>query len=89
MEEPKLKVSINLEQKEALLVKLARELKLTPSSFLAISPELRKSATIGVLAALSLYSSVNTENQNRMHMIQALAIDAGVLTPDDAKELFK
>ncbi|OGI68629.1 hypothetical protein A3A05_02675 [Candidatus Nomurabacteria bacterium RIFCSPLOWO2_01_FULL_41_12] len=70
-------------EREALLVKLAKELGLTPASFLVISPELRKSSTLSVLSSISLTSSASQGLGERKQRILAAAIDAGVLKPEE------
>ncbi|GEM_PF-6026607 len=90
MDEEKLRFTQKTEEKEALLVKLAKELGLKPASFLAIEPELRRSSTLSVLATISLSSPVPLPQrlQDKMRRIWFAGLDAGVLKPEDKKDIF-
>ncbi len=74
--------------REALLVKLAKLLNLTPASFLKIDHDLRKSSTISIITTMSLFSPITKTSQDKIHQICLTAIDAGVITKEDIPGIF-
>jgi len=74
--------------REALLVKLAKELDIKPMSFLAIDSELQRLSTISMLAIISSSSPISPELEAKRRRIWLAALDAGVLKPKDKKDIF-
>ena len=74
--------------REALLVKLAKELSMPPAQFIRLDAELRRSTTIGVMAAISLSPNISEDLESQRDKIWQAGIDAGVLRPEDAEDVF-
>ena len=75
------------EAKEALFVKLAKELEVKPASFLAADPDLRRSLTIAKLIIIRLFPPIPLELEAKMRRIWFAGLDAGVLKPEDEKDI--
>jgi hypothetical protein len=73
--------------REALLVRLAKELDIKPATFLKCDHEFRRAITRSRIAAISLSAPLSPEQESRMREIFIAGIDAGILKDEDKEEL--